>query len=1675
MSIWPAIWWQQGVWLPSNPVLKKKPILKDQAGTPMQSTMDEPMQTPMPSSQQIKPTQWTAGQAQIWPSIWWQMPLINKPLIQWAPQTQATNFPEKVQQGIAQDIKVKQESRIPIEVSLSKSIADFSADIQKNGDISVEDINKFYPELKGREKSLADLSADIQKNGDISMEELQQYYPELLKAKETTIEGVYNKIKDKLAIAAPIVFPLTSLMLKWQEMAQEWLKWLTGKSTIWFVDPAFKYLSMDEINADNEKKIKDKDIWFVWQQMLKQSAPIEFMFENFGRLLNNVPSAVANTVIFATNILLDPETTIKEFVDGISALPAVVREQMSYADTTVDKIKTVVDWILWFVVENPDIIIAPEVLMKWSKLLKWRWPKMADISIQEEVLRRMKSKWMDVTPENVAKESNLLYDELMEESNKAPDAEQSDVDAYSNIYEWIDQKWELAQRPDIDYRTQIPTIEKDIQQIFWQTVVGVSKPTDLAKKTDSQISTIETILDNKDNLWDLFDTEGKVMKDMSVSMLAVWVQNTMDNFYQNFVTPIESSLSELKVKPSDTDIDWIIKSIDKSLDEMRIWWQVSPLAEKAFNVLSKYKEILSWPIQVSDLWKLSKELNQATKQLYGGATLWPATQILQSNLAGLNVIVRDIYEGVVSNILDVPELKTMKRQRWDMRNSIKQITRRGQVLDRKAPMTLVDSLWHAFWLWEIVIWALSQDPLLIVKWVALKAIVNHIKNLNSPNKQLYKLINKIDKSRNWFKVEWWFSEWSTAAEWMKRKMKKQVRKTQEEAAQKARMDKIQRDFANRMKQIQDTPALTVGVIEIMADGTIKQQAIAPKPRIQSVVEIDTVTPQKERQRLAAEKKIVDNEKSMIEAEKKMWEMAKQMIEKKEAMAQDMLYDYSAKNGTIVEWSDVFNWIKQWDVTKFGIVEKTVISGTKAQIYINWQTFMAWELGKVYRIANNPEKVLVKINNDIKQALDTNMTPATDEITEFLDGIWFNDPSQWAMVSMNWVDNFQTKAYSNAMTILEWIWINMEWLKPSKVINDMPRNLSEPIAKLVRWSYDNIDPALPEIKKMRDELNGNSDMEAGLKNMDEQSANEITARKDIDEVYKWEAKGFDDMMNEIDKKNIKELNEFKQQLEKDIDQPWVKDLIDEVNNDINKLEAKGLNDISEFYATNGISKLRQWSYNKYLSENEFKSWQWETLKERIDGISDLWEAQSYNEKEWWQSWAKIVFPDPEMPWRVTVITTNKYGKEYFDYVKNKYDPANTPKLETIKSKPKDLMDYAKKYKTYDKFYDAMLWTKSWRKMMNDINEYINGKDPELDIMDLKSDQLERFYKEATESKQWWLFDTTPQTDLMEEAPLPVSGSKWLKPKSSNLDIKQESAMVKAPDDTLIKEARKYKTETISAKDAVAKGMTEEQFVKANYNSNLYIGKSNKLDKNKKRIKIDIDNEKVIPIRNYFSPEYKDNTRKEIKKMEVDFSRKFSKGDIGEGDGIELFVYSKNYSKEVKLKAKETLAEIKKIEESMNKLPNVTLGDLLGNNSDAIKAYPEIKNTRVEFDFNLEDNFNGGVSDSITDGIRIHPRYLNKSSEDLKDIIRHETQHLIQNIEGWEKGTTYTSLEGRQEYLNHFGEIQARDELYKYNDFNEIIFKKTDSKSAVKKYWEETVKTTSQLRTEYQTAKWLKPKK
>jgi len=295
------------------------------------------------------------------------------------------------------------------------------------------------------------------------------------------------------------------------------------------------------------------------------------------------------------------------------------------------------------------------------------------------------------------------------------------------------------------------------------------------------------------------------------------------------------------------------------------------------------------------------------------------------------------------------------------------------------------------------------------------------------------------------------------------------------------------------------------------------------------------------------------------------------------------------------------------------------------------------------------------------------------------------------------------------------------------------------------------------------------------------------------------------------------------------------------------------------------------------------------------------------------------------------------------------------------------------------------------------------------------------------------------------------------------------MVKAPDDTLIKEARKYKTETISAKDAVAKGMTEEQFVKANYNSNLYIGKSNKLDKNKKRIKIDIDNEKVIPIRNYFSPEYKDNTRKEIKKMEVDFSRKFSKGDIGEGDGIELFVYSKNYSKEVKLKAKETLAEIKKIEESMNKLPNVTLGDLLGNNSDAIKAYPEIKNTRVEFDFNLEDNFNGGVSDSITDGIRIHPRYLNKSSEDLKDIIRHETQHLIQNIEGWEKGTTYTSLEGRQEYLNHFGEIQARDELYKYNDFNEIIFKKTDSKSAVKKYWEETVKTTSQLRTEYQTAK------
>lgn len=268
--------------------------------------------------------------------------------------------------------------------------------------------------------------------------------------------------------------------------------------------------------------------------------------------------------------------------------------------------------------------------------------------------------------------------------------------------------------------------------------------------------------------------------------------------------------------------------------------------------------------------------------------------------------------------------------------------------------------------------------------------------------------------------------------------------------------------------------------------------------------------------------------------------------------------------------------------------------------------------------------------------------------------------------------------------------------------------------------------------------------------------------------------------------------------------------------------------------------------------------------------------------------------------------------------------------------------------------------------------------------------------------------------------------------------------------LINEARKYKS--------------AEEFINAQIknDNSIFIGKRNKISQDKKRIKVEpsINEDKIQKANDYFSGNGEILGRKKVKDIEKSFIKKYSNGDIRDGDGLELFL-SLNYPKDVKNLAKKELENIRKIEIESRGFKGLKLSDFYRDDSDLFKAYPELKDLRIVPDVSMDKSFIGGTTGVFGDGIRIPLKTLNDKKK-LSSIIRHEVQHIIQDIEGWERGTTISDAGGFKQYKNHFGEIQARNELFMYDNFDDIVFQKTDSKDAVKKYWENSVKNKENLR-------------
>ena len=99
-------------------------------------------------------------------------------------------------------------------------------------------------------------------------------------------------------------------------------------------------------------------------------------------------------------------------------------------------------------------------------------------------------------------------------------------------------------------------------------------------------------------------------------------------------------------------------------------------------------------------------------------------------------------------------------------------------------------------------------------------------------------------------------------------------------------------------------------------------------------------------------------------------------------------------------------------------------------------------------------------------------------------------------------------------------------------------------------------------------------------------------------------------------------------------------------------------------------------------------------------------------------------------------------------------------------------------------------------------------------------------------------------------------------------------------------------------------------------------------------------------------------------------------------------------------------------------NITIGSLLSNSEDLLRAYPELNDVK----FYIDDNMQTG--EGYYDPNLKYIKFGGGSFNEMRLTILHELQHAIQDIEGFAQGTDYKFI-GDEAYIKSAGEVEARN--------------------------------------------------
>lgn len=477
--------------------------------------------------------------------------------------------------------------------------------------------------------------------------------------------------------------------IKWTREYYDELKNLYERETkSSYLKPWMKSRSMLELTDKQEEIIKDEPqmewilrFWNIMRQWLA--------------FWVNIWPAAINLAIFASELIEDSKWTVSQFKQIPDVVSNYINDSLDnidqkyaewWATGALDWVLEVIDDTQMFIAENPDIILAPEAMLTKGSVVK----ALARLGIDNV--------W------EIAKKINMSLPE-----------------------------WELVITPSRLDDNTLKLINKSIKP----TVAWKQSATDLAKFQENVVKSVDTIIQNKDNLkftdklWQVI--EWKTPESLKQFSESIW--QTKNSIFQQY-----NNLAKEAWKTVDVPLDNIVNELDIIINNQ--------LLDISAPWLRKYAENMKKTVwKINRLWveqsqQLLQQLNNKLKIFYKN----PNPNDIWKNMVDV-LISNNLRQWLDDSILKAlwdNQYSNLKSKYGELVSIEKEVAKRALIEARRNNKSLLDFT-DIFSAWDVMLWLAWWQFWLVAKWLMQKWMKQYYKYLDNPNNNIKKLFQKVEK------------------------------------------------------------------------------------------------------------------------------------------------------------------------------------------------------------------------------------------------------------------------------------------------------------------------------------------------------------------------------------------------------------------------------------------------------------------------------------------------------------------------------------------------------------------------------------------------------------------------------------------------------------------------------------------------------------------------------------------------------------------------------------------------------------------------------------------------------------------------------------------------------------------------------------------------------------------